>query len=441
VTALFKLDPEHMMPLFQEMLSEAPPTNTEWEITNKNGKRVIVLAHPSLVKNKGDMIGLSVIIEDVTERKKVEKALRESEELYSALVENSEDGIVIIQDGELKFVNNSSLKLLGYPSNETKIGENFLTFIAPHYREMVIRNYIERMEGKDVPSIYEVLLLRNDGTTIPVEINATIIDYKGKPADLVFIRDLTERKRAEESVIHSEKLAGIGILSSGIAHEINNPLAGIMGYAEVIMDETNPDQIKQYAKEIVKNTERASDIVNWLSRYSRGTKDSNVMDVDLNEILNESLEALKRARGTSGINISKDYKQIPTIKGNRTELQQIFLNLLNNAFDALPDSGNVGLSTISDNGYVRVIVSDNGKGIPKDDISRIFEPFFTTKRVGEGTGLGLYVTSMIVKKHYGQINVESEFGKGTSFTLKFPKGKNLPQISNLIDGKELEGDA
>lgn len=556
VTALFKLNPEHMMPLFQEMLSETPSTNTEWEITNKNGERVVVLAHPSLVKKKGDIIGLSVIIEDITERKRAgealresegkfrnlaekspnmifinakgqvvyvneksenvmgytkdelysrdfdflsliaeesrelvkanlgrhmkgeevppyeytlltkngkriegilttkliryeggdailgivtditerkraEKALRESEELYSALVENSEDGIVIIQDGVLKFVNRSSLNLLGYSSDETKIGENFLNFIAPHYREMVIRNYTERMEGKKVPNIYEVLLLRNDGTTVPVEINATIIDYKGKPADLVFIRNLTERKRAEESLIHSEKLAGIGILSSGIAHEINNPLAGIMGYAEVIMEETNPENIRQYAKQIVKNVERASDIVNWLSRYSRGAKDSNVMDVDLNEILNESLEALKLTRDTTGINISRDYNHIPTIKGNRTELQQIFLNLLNNAIDALPDSGDIGLSTIADNGFIKVMISDNGRGIPNDHIGKVFEPFFTTKKVGEGTGLGLYVTSMIVKKHYGQIDVESEIGKGTSFTLKFPKGKALPQISDI----------
>jgi PAS domain S-box-containing protein len=406
---------------------EIPPC--EYTLLTKEGRVIEGILTTKLIRYEGEKAILGIVT-DITQRKKAEEALKESETLYSAVVENSEDGIVIIQDGTLTFANNSSLNLLGYHSEEA-CGGDFLDFIAPHYREMVIKNYTERMEGKNVPNIYQILFLRKDGKTVPVEVNATIINYKGKPADLVFIRDITERKRTEESLIHSEKLAGIGILSSGIAHEINNPLGGIMGYAEVIMDEENPEQVKQYAKEIVKYTERASDIVNWLSRYSRGAKDSDVMDVDLNEILNESLEALKRARNMGDVSIIGDYRKIPTIKGNRSELQQIFVNLLNNAIDALSDGGSVTLTTTADNGLISVRISDNGKGIPKDQITRIFEPFFTTKRVGEGTGLGLYVTSMIVKKHYGQIDVESEVGKGTSFTLKFPKGKDLPQISEL----------
>jgi signal transduction histidine kinase len=234
------------------------------------------------------------------------------------------------------------------------------------------------------------------------------------------IRYAVERKQAEEQLIQSEKLAGIGTLASGIAHEINNPLSGIMGFAEILMNEKNIEKTKKYAEIILKEAERTADIVRWLSSYSRQAKDNNVTNVVLSQVIEEVLEALKHTRKSFDIEIVKVFQKTQTIKANRSELQQVFVNLMNNAVDAMPNGGRLSLSTVMKDGFVEGKVSDNGMGIPKEKITRIFDPFFTTKEVGQGTGLGLYVTSMIVKKHHGTIDVVSEVGNGTTFTLKFP---------------------
>jgi sigma-B regulation protein RsbU (phosphoserine phosphatase) len=234
------------------------------------------------------------------------------------------------------------------------------------------------------------------------------------------IRYAIERKLAEEQLIQSEKLAGIGMLASGIAHEVNNPLTGIVGYAEILMNGDNPENTRKYAEKIMKEAMRTANIVRWLSNYSRQAKDSNITNLYLSQVIEESLEALKHTRRSYDIEIVKNYQKNPIIKGNRSELQQVFVNLMNNAVDAMPNGGKLNLSTVIKDRWVEAKVSDNGKGIPKDKINRIFEPFYTTKEVGEGTGLGLYVTSMIVKKHHGAINVYSEIGKGTTFILSFP---------------------
>jgi len=233
------------------------------------------------------------------------------------------------------------------------------------------------------------------------------------------------RKRFEEKLVQSEKLAGIGTLASGIANEINNPLAGIMGYAEIMMGEDDLNRMKKYAKKIANEAERASNIVKWLSRYSREAKDSHIDDVDLNEVINESLEAFNLTEKSCDIEVEKYYKKIPNIKGNRGELQQIFVNLLENAVDAMNKRGRLNLSTSKKNGDVVVKVSDDGIGIPNENLKKIFEPFFSTKEVGKGTGLGLYVTSMLVNKHHGNIDVDSEEGKGTTFTVRFPISEEI----------------
>jgi two-component system NtrC family sensor kinase len=401
---------------------KSPPPRYELRIIRKDETVCQLEMYANRIDYHGEP-AVQVGFVDITDSKLAEEALRESEAKYSALVENSKDGIIIIQDGELKFVNNSSETLTGFSFDEM-IGENFLRFIAEDYRAMVTRRYRDRMAGKSVPNIYEISLNRKDGSTFPVELNASLIEYKGKPADIVFIRDITERKRTEEQLIHSAKLAGIGTLASGIAHEINNPLAGIMGYAEIISDEESVDVMKKYAKEIINNTERASHIVKWLSRYSRQVKSSDITEVNLLDVLDASLEAIKHSRKSENFEIIKDYNDIPVIMGNHSELQQVFMNILGNAMDSVDNDGKIQLTSSVDNGYIEIKVCDDGAGIPEDYLKRIFDPFFTTKDVGKGSGLGLYVTSMIVKRHSGKIDVESKPGKGTTFTVRFPYNQN-----------------
>ena len=148
--------------------------------------------------------------------------------------------------------------------------------------------------------------------------------------------------------------------------------------------------------------------------------DSNIADVNFKEVINDSLEALKHTRKSCDIQVKTDFQKITNKIGNKRELQQVFVNLLSNAVDAMHNRGAINLSTTMNHGLIEVEVTDSGVGIPKEQINKVFEPFFTTKEVGCGTGLGLYVTSMIVKKHQGTIDVDSEDGKGTTFTLRFP---------------------
>jgi two-component system NtrC family sensor kinase len=231
---------------------------------------------------------------------------------------------------------------------------------------------------------------------------------------------INKGKLMEDKLVQSERLAEIGTLASGIANEVNNPLAGIMGYAEIMMDENDLKNMKKYAQKIVNEAERASEIIKWLSRYSRGSKDSQIMDVDLNEVIEDSLDALKLHELSCDIDIERNYKKIPTIRGNSSELEHVFVNLIDNAMYAMYNGGRLGISTDTGEGYVEVKISDSGIGIQKENLTKVFEPFFTTKKNGNGTGFGLYVTSLIVKKHNGTIEIESEAEEGTKVTLKFP---------------------
>lgn len=189
---------------FSQVLGGENLAATEYTAQRKDGSTFPVEIYSNPIVRDNSVMGLRGIIVDITERKNTEKALRESETKYSALVENSKDGIIMIQEGVLVFINKASVDLVGY-SPEEMIGSSFVKFAAPQYRELVKRRYTDRMEGKQIPSIYEIELLRKDGTTVLVELNAIHIDFGGKPTDLAFVRDITERRLAEEALRESEE--------------------------------------------------------------------------------------------------------------------------------------------------------------------------------------------------------------------------------------------
>jgi two-component system cell cycle sensor histidine kinase/response regulator CckA len=224
---------------FASALSGEHLGGVEYTAQKKDGGTFPIEIYSSPVVREHTAIGLRGIIVDLTERKKTEEALRESETKYSALVENSKDGIIMIQEGVLTFINKASTDLMGY-SPEEMIGSSFMKFAAPEYRDLVVKRYTERMGGKDVPSIYEIELLRNDGTTVPVELNAMHIEFGGKPTDLAFVRDISERKQAEmevqkrqvylESVLHNAPEAIVTLDASNQVLEWNPGAEQIFGY-------------------------------------------------------------------------------------------------------------------------------------------------------------------------------------------------------------------
>lgn len=240
----------------------------------------------------------------------------------------------------------------------------------------------------------------------------------------------------QSQLIQSEKLAGIGILASGVAHEINNPLQGVYSKAyNILRNIENKDTVRDSAGKIREYSRKIAEIVKELSKYSRDAKNERVSSVDINNVLDDSLKMSAYSRKFTGISVKKQYGNIPSISGNAGQLQQIFINLITNAVDAMDENGTLSLLTgisaasVSKNVSFRqkdagnelfAEISDTGYGIKEEDLSNIFNPLFTTKEAGSGTGLGLSIAYNLVSKYNGRIEVKSTPGKGTTFRVSLP---------------------
>ncbi|HKV47694.1 MAG TPA: ATP-binding protein [Candidatus Acidoferrales bacterium] len=261
-----------------------------------------------------------------------------------------------------------------------------------------------------------------------VVINASIAPLLGKTGArlgrLVLLDDITQRVSLEEQLVQNEKLTSLGLLAAGVAHEVNTPLAVISNYIQMLAKQIPPDDPRQKTIDrIVKQTFRASEIVNNLLNFSR-TGGAELAEVDLNDVLEETLTLVQHPFKTAQVTVIKNYKnELPPVLGSTTRLQQVFLNLLMNARDAMPGGGMLEVRTMAHNGSVEVELTDNGAGIPSEHLHKIFDPFFTTKPTGRGTGLGLSVSYGIIKEHAGKVDVKSTPGKGTSFRLEFPSAR------------------
>jgi signal transduction histidine kinase len=266
-----------------------------------------------------------------------------------------------------------------------------------------------------------IMKIPEDNSTLQI-FSYPILDEKGNLLSVIeHLKDITEEQSLQEQLIQSEKLAGIGILASGVAHEINNPLSGIIGMAEVALEEEDISKNEGYLTDILNCAQRIGEIVKGLRSYSRAAKKEELSLVDLNEVLEESLKMVRLARKKTSVEVTKKFQSIEKIEANRGEVQQVFTNLITNAFQAMDGkNGNLTLSTRSLRDSVEVKVGDQGMGIPQKYLSQIFDPFFTTKNPGEGTGLGLNIVYRIVTKYEGTIDVESKEQIGTTFTIKFP---------------------
>ena len=244
----------------------------------------------------------------------------------------------------------------------------------------------------------------------------------GKTAKL-FLYVVQHEADMSNQLLHVEKLATIGTFTSGIAHEINNPLYPIMVLAEEMLDEQDPTVIRKHAGDILQTVKRIVAIVRGMTGYARATLTEDVGDVELNTKLDEAVKMAQYATALNEITVMKDYAVIPVIMAKPEEIVQVFVNLINNAVQAMDGKGTLTLSTRCEDGNVTVEISDTGPGIPQDLVSKIFDPFFTTKDPGKGTGLGLHVVQTLVRRYGGLISVASEEGKGTTFQLRFPVGE------------------
>jgi PAS domain S-box-containing protein len=238
---------------------------------------------------------------------------------------------------------------------------------------------------------------------------------------LVIFDDVTDRDELERRLVQADKLSSIGLLAAGVAHEVNTPLAVISTYAQMLAKQVSGDDHKsKLLEKIAKQTFRASEIVNSLLNFSR-TSPTEFVDVDLNRVIRETVNLVEHQFEKAAVQINLSLpEELPSIRGNAGKLQQVFLNLIINARDAMPNGGSVFISTQTDGLTARVEIEDTGQGIAPEHLARIYDPFFTTKGAKKGTGLGLSITYGIVQEHKGAIEVDSVVGGGTRFRLEFP---------------------
>jgi len=230
-------------------------------------------------------------------------------------------------------------------------------------------------------------------------------------------------KKTQEALVQSEKMSAFGQMGAGIAHEIKNPLAGILGFAQLLSRKLGEDNaLIKYSVRIEKETVRCKDIIDNLMRFARQEK-QEFMETDINSVIKSALEIVDHQLTINGVKIEQGMTEdLPTIQGNGNQIQQTIINFMINAQQAMEGTqgDRVKVSTFLDDNMVVVQISDNGPGIPKDIQAKIFEPFFTTKEAGKGTGLGLSVTFGIIEDHHGELTLESEPGEGATFSIKFP---------------------
>jgi len=421
-------------------------TRMELEIKHKDGHKFPVDMSISLVKKDGKTVGFVCITRDITERKQAEDTLRESEEKYRLLVENVNDGIVISQRDKFIFFNKQFSEMLGYTYDEL-----FMKDYRDVYTEKSVEILMERKRLRDrgeyVPSRYETVFKKNDGTTIDVEANVTIIDYKGDKATFAIIRDITERKRAEEEkkamqaqLLQSQKLESIGTLASGVAHEINNPLMGMINYAELIRSRIKDDSLKEFSAIIIEEGERVATIVRNLLSFSRQDKERH-SPTNIKDIIDASLSLIGAVLRKDQITLIYDIpKDLPIIKCRSQQIEQVIINLLTNTRDSLNERYpyynedkivKISVKLFEKDGvdWIRTTIEDHGVGMQEDVIERIFDPFFTTKPRNIGTGLGLSVSYGLIKEHGGELSVESEPGKYARFHIDL-KVNNGWEIGN-----------
>jgi two-component system cell cycle sensor histidine kinase/response regulator CckA len=391
----------------------------------------------------GAYAGALAMITDRTEHREAEDALRRSEEQYRQIVETTTDGIITVdRAGQILFVNKRLAEMLGYQPQEM-VGEPATGFMTPA-GQAIAKAAFKRREAGLTDSNDSTFLHRN-GTEVTAHVAGTpVVDAQGSHiGSMAVVRDVTERRRLQSQLMVSDRMASVGTLAAGVAHEINNPLAAVMAnldyIAEIVgqlgggnrgalspaMRETwARDEIKAPLDDAREAAERVRFIVRDLKMFSRSPNEELRGPVNVKAVMESTLrmawnEVRHRAR------LVKNYGNVPDVDANEARLGQVFLNLIVNAAQAIPEGSaednEIRLTTRLEGTRVVIEVSDTGPGIPPEIINRVFDAFFTTKEVGVGSGLGLAICHRIVTDIGGELTVRSEVGAGTVFQVSLPE--------------------
>jgi two-component system, NtrC family, sensor kinase len=376
----------------------------------------------------------ALLLEDQAQRAEEMARLKEFNE---NIIESINVGVLVINlRGRITNWNSALEEIYGLKREEA-IGRRITQVFQPEMLR-ALRALMERVEwqkGEPV-NVYKFRATSVDGRDLMLNVSLAALQSKTEEVEgtLVAIEDVTERMKLEEQVQQSDKLSSIGLLAAGVAHEVNTPLTGISSYSQMLMQQVpETDPRHQLLEKIYRQTSRASSIVNNLLNFSR-VSDSRFAMIDLNRVLDDTIQLLESQLRNTQIDVARNYgAELPLVPGNAPKLQQVFMNLILNARDAMPEGGRLEISTESNEDSVTIKFRDSGMGIDPEHLSKIYDPFFTTKGIGKGTGLGLAVSYGIIKDHSGHIDVESKLGEGALFMITLPLATARQQLATASD--------
>jgi PAS domain S-box-containing protein len=419
---------------FQEMMErDGRVIDYEVEFKRKDGSTIpILLTGHARYDQQGNIVGYEGLNVDLTRRKLMEKEIREAYDFMNKIVQSSPNSITATDmKGNILIWNQAAEETIGYRADEV-IGKMNIRKIYP---EGVARKVMQLLRGEEYGGAgrlvsYPMVYVRRDSEVVEGNLSAAIIyDANGNEiasvGSFVDLRDRLEMERAlrntQEQLLQSEKLAAMGRLTSQIAHELNNPLYGIMNTLELLKTEIPPENRRRKILEMaLSETIRLSDLLRKMLSFSKPDQEER-QPVDINSVIDEILLLHEKQLKENDINIESSFaKDLGLVNASKNQLRQVFLNMVANARDAMPNGGTLTVVTGAAGHKVVIEIRDNGNGIPEEHIDRIFDSFFTTKDEVKGVGLGLSVCYGFIKDHGGDIKVKSRIGVGTIFTITLP---------------------
>ncbi|MBM4308023.1 MAG: PAS domain S-box protein [Deltaproteobacteria bacterium] len=419
---------------FQRLIEEQGfVKDLEVEFKKKSGERITVLLTAHVKRDeKGEVVGYEGLNIDISERKRMERELKEANEFFMNLIESSVDGIIAADmKGNIFIFNKGAETLSGYKAEEV-IGKIHITKIYP---EGVAKEIMEKLRstefggtGKFTPT--QLNVINKNGEEIPIQLSAALIyDGTGKEvASVGIFTDLRPRlkmekdlQEIEQALLQSEKLAAMGRLTSQIAHELNNPIYGIMNTLDLLKTEIPPESKRRRILELsLSETHRLTEMLRNMLSFSKPEEEVR-RPVNINELIEGILLIMDKQMQEANVKVKTYFdEKIPQVMASMNQMRQVMLNMVKNAKEAMPKGGTLIVGTRREKDKVMIHIRDTGVGIPEESQAKIFEAFFTTKQKVKGVGLGLSVCYGIIKSHGGEIKVESEEGKGTHFTISLP---------------------
>jgi PAS domain S-box-containing protein len=356
------------------------------------------------------------------------RELKDVKNFTESIIQSIGSGIIITEMNDtITYMNKAGERISGYSKDEL-LGKPFSIFSLKE-KQSIIPSFLNNPDDQDTRK--EGWMKKKDQTEFPVgfTINNHLSIRGEQIGKIVVFRDLTNVYKIQEEILRMDRLVSLGKLASGIAHELRNPLAGIKTTAQALSEEmSGDDSRREYLHRITKEIDRLNDLLKTFFTFAK-PQNLNLIHCHIKDIINEIIPFLMKEIADKGIHFTETYHpQLPKIKVDKTQMHQVFLNLFLNAIQAMPNGGELQIeaSPMSSNPledfknkFIKVIISDTGKGIPPHMIQKIFDPFFTTKP--RGIGLGLSITYQIIKKHGGTIKVESQWERGTSFIINLPE--------------------